>query len=113
MKTKLMIVACLVMLVCMQALAFAGSAEGSIKSVDAKLNKLELSSSAGTSSWIAYNAETKWPSGVTNPETLVGRQVKITSDDTTQAATSVEEIKQAVAAASEQTQADTGAKAAM
>ena len=84
-------------LVAFQSASMAAIVEGSITSVDAAAKKLEINAASGAS-WIAFSATTKWPAGVTDPANLVGKKVKITTDDATSQATSVEEVAAAAAA---------------
>ncbi len=99
MKKMMMILAGLmVSLVALSGVSMAAIVEGSVKSVDAAAKKLEISSEAGAS-WVAFSAATKWPAGVTDPANLVGKNVKVTTDDATSEATSVEEVAAAAAAA--------------
>ncbi len=86
-----------VALVALQGVALAATVEGTVKSVDATAMKLEVSSGDEVSS-VTYNAETKWPEGVTDPSTLVDKEVTISTDDVTGVATSVEEATEEVAA---------------
>ena len=80
----------LVVFVAFQAAAFAGTVEGTVKSVDSAAMKLEVTTDAGSSS-VSYSATTTWPEGVTDPASLVDKKVTITTDDTSGAATSVAE----------------------
>ena len=81
----------LVVFVAFQAAAFAGTVEGTVASVDAAASTLEVTTDAGSSS-VAYSAATTWPAGVTDPASLVGKKVTVTTDDVSGAATSVEEV---------------------
>ena len=81
-----------------QGVAFAGVIEGMLKSVDTTMKKLEITTNAG-SSRVAYTATTIWPTGVTDPASLVGRKVKVTTDDTTMNAISVKKVAPAAAKA--------------
>ena len=89
----------IVALVALQGVALAGTVEGTVKSVDATAMKLEVSTGDTETSWATYNADTKWPEGVTDPSTLVDKKVKITTDETTSVATSVEEVMEEAAPA--------------
>jgi hypothetical protein len=81
----------LVAFVAFQAAAFAGTVEGTVVSVDAAGFALALTTDAGPSS-VSYSDTTTWPEGVTDPASLVDKQVKIATDDVTGAAVSVEEV---------------------
>jgi len=81
----------LVVFAAFQAAAFAGTVEGTVASVDSVASTLEVTTEAGSSS-VAYSATTTWPAEVTDPASLVGKSVKVTTDDATGAATSVEEV---------------------
>ena len=92
MKKVQMILAILVVaFVAFQGAALAGSVSGTVKSVDAAGKKLELSAADGMASSVSYSDTTKWPAGVTDPATLVGKKVTVATDDVTSTATSVEE----------------------
>lgn len=78
--------------VALQASAFAAEKQGTVKSVTAAENKLELTTEAGDEA-VMYSAETTWDEGVTDPSTLVGKTVKVMSNDETQAVESVLEVK--------------------
>ena len=43
----------------------------------------------GTSSSVSYADTTTWHAGVTDPSSLVGKEVSVTTDDATSKATSV------------------------
>ncbi|OGW80072.1 MAG: hypothetical protein A3G33_03985 [Omnitrophica bacterium RIFCSPLOWO2_12_FULL_44_17] len=85
--TLLLIVA----LVILQGAAFAETLKGTVKAVDAVKKEMEIISLMGPST-IAYEDATTWPADVTDPATLVGRRVSVTTDDTTKKATSVEVV---------------------
>lgn len=72
---------------------YAGSIEGVVKNVDAAAKKLEISHTPGSTTVIGYQDSTKWPAGVTNPLTLLGKQIKVQTDENNTTATSVEEVK--------------------
>ncbi len=74
-----------------QSTALADTIRGTVKSVDTSGKKLEIDSEKGFS-WVAYASSTKWPAGVTDPSTLVGKKVNINKDDLLENARSVEEI---------------------
>ena len=80
----------LVVFAAFQAAAFAGTVEGTVKSVDSAASTLEVTTETGSSS-VAYSAATTWPEGVTDPASLVDKKVTVTTDDATGAATSVAE----------------------
>ena len=63
-----------------QAAAFAGTVSGTVKSVDAEAKKLEVETAEG-SSWVAYGDTTQWPAEVTDPSSLVGKNVDVTTDE--------------------------------
>ncbi|MBI3306188.1 MAG: hypothetical protein HYZ84_00070 [Candidatus Omnitrophica bacterium] len=90
-KMSIVLAGLMMALVAFQSASMAAIVEGSVKSVDAVAKKLEINSEAGAASWVAFSATTQWPAGVTDPANLVGKQVKITTDDATSQATSVEE----------------------
>ena len=91
MKKVSMFLAVLMMaFVAFQGISMAAVVEGVVKSADAAAKKLEIASDAGAS-WVAFSAATKWPAGVTDPANLVGKKVKITTNDATSEATAVEE----------------------
>ena len=69
-------------------MAFAAMTEGTIASVDAAGKTLEIKTAEGSSS-VMFGDATTWPEGVTDPSTLVGKSVKVETDDTTKEATSV------------------------
>lgn len=99
MKKVQMILAILAVAVfAFQAAAFAGSVEGAVKSVDPIAKKLEISAASG-SEWVSFAATTTWPSGVTDPLSLVGKQVIVTTDAASGSATSVEVAEAAAPAA--------------
>ena len=76
----------------LQFSAIAAEVEGTVKSVTAAETKLELTTEAGDQV-VTFSADTKWDEGVTDPATLVGKKVKVTSNDETKAVESVLEIK--------------------
>lgn len=80
----------LLVLAAFQASAWAGAVQGTVASVDAAAQTLSISTVEGDSS-VAYTAATTWPEGVTDPATLVGKSVEVTTDDATGAATAVAE----------------------
>lgn len=80
----------LVVFVAFQAAAFAGTVAGTVASVDTTMKALNITTDAGSSS-ISYTDTTAWPEGVTDPASLVGKDVTVTTDDVTGAAVSVEE----------------------
>ena len=87
-KGALLLAIALVALVAFQGALLAGTVEGTVKSVDVVGKKLEVTTATGTSS-VAYTGTTTWPADVTDPSTLAGKTVKISTDDTTSEATSV------------------------
>ena len=72
--------------------SFAGSVEGTVKSVNAAKKSIEISKTEG-SSMVMYTDATKWPAGTTDPASLVGSHVKVSTDDATEMAISVEKMK--------------------
>ena len=76
--------------VAFQGAALAGTVEGTVNSVDIATKSMAVSSDAGSSS-VTYADTTAWPAGVTDPASLVGKKVKVTTDDVSGQATSVEE----------------------
>lgn len=96
---KKIMVLLLVAFVAFQGAIFAANAvEGTLKSVDTAAKKLEVTTVEGDSS-VAYGDETKWPEGVTDPSTLIGKQIKVSTDEATSAAAQVEEVAAAAEAA--------------
>jgi hypothetical protein len=81
----------LVVFVAFQAAAFAGTVQGTVASVDSAASTLEVTTEAGSSS-VTYSVTTAWPAGVTDPASLVGTEVIVTTDDVTGEATSVEGV---------------------
>lgn len=69
----------------------AGTVEGTVGSVDAAKKTIEVKT-AGGSSVVTYTDATKWPAGTTDPATLAASEVKVTTDDATAAAVSVETV---------------------
>lgn len=63
------------------AAAFAGTVSGTVKSVDVDGRKLEVETAEG-SSWVTYGDATQWPTGVTDPSTLIDKNVEVTTDET-------------------------------
>ena len=95
-----------------QTAALAATVQGTVKSVDTTAMKLEIKGSMDESSSVEYDATTKWPVGVTDPSTLVGKNVSINTDDATKKATAVEEAKAEAAKAEAAAKAPSAAKAA-
>ena len=77
--------------------AEASAVQGTVKSVDTAAKKIEVTTATGDSS-VAYGDETKWPEGVTDPASLIGKEVKVSTDEATSAAKEVEEVKAEAAA---------------
>ena len=75
-----------------QGAALAGTVAGTVNSVDSAMKKLEISAADGTSSSVSYGDTTTWPAGVTDPSTLVGKKVSVTTDDATGSASLVSEV---------------------
>lgn len=88
MKKMAMVLVVLAAFAAFQGVAFAGTVSGTVKSVDATAKTLEVTTATGTSS-VSYGDATTWPAGVTDPSTLVGKEVSVTTDDATSKATSV------------------------
>jgi hypothetical protein len=88
---KVLVLAALVA-VALQASAFAAEVQGTVKSVVAAESKLELTTETGDQA-VVFTAATKWDDGVTDPSTLVGKTVKVVSNDETKAVESVNEVK--------------------
>jgi hypothetical protein len=84
MKKILMILVAAVAL--FQTAAFAAIVEGAVKSVDAEAKKIQIGDN-----WITYGDTTTWPAGITDPSSLVGKNVTVNTDDATSQATSVAE----------------------
>ena len=80
----------LVVFVAFQAAAFAGTIGGTVASVDTAAKTLALTTDSGSSS-VSFTDTTIWPEGVTDPASLVGKDVTVTTDDVTGAAVSIEE----------------------
>ena len=72
-----------------RGVVFADTVEGKVRTVDIGWKRIEISSVTDTK-WVGYTEKTKWPDGVTEPSILIGRDVKITLDDLTNKAASVE-----------------------
>ena len=72
--------------VAFQGAAFAAVVEGAVKSVDAEAKKIQIGEN-----WITYGDATSWPAGITDPSSLVGKNVTVNTDDATSQATSVAE----------------------
>ena len=81
MKKTFFAVIVLALVASLTGAAFAESLEGTVKAVDSAQGKLEIVTEAG-SSWVAYNAATQWPEGVTNPDSLIGEKVSVATDST-------------------------------
>ena len=81
----------LVLFTTLQSAVFAEMVQGMLKSVDSGSKKLEIDAENGISK-IAYTDSTKWPAGVNDPSTLVGKKVTVNNDDLLEQALSVEEI---------------------
>ncbi len=81
----------LVVFAAFQAAAFAGTVAGTVASVDLAAQTLALTTDSGSSS-VSFSDTTIWPEGITDPASLVGKNVTVTTDDATGAAVSVEEI---------------------
>ena len=77
-----------------QGAAFAGTVEGTVKSVDSMAKTAVVTTEAGDSN-VTFNADTEWPEGVTDPGTLVGKKVSVETDDATSVATSFTESEAA------------------
>lgn len=77
--------------VALQASAFAAVVQGTVKSVVVAENKLELTTENGDQN-VLYTEATMWDEGVTDPSTLVGKMVAVTSNDETQAVEMVHEV---------------------
>ena len=87
---KLVLATLLVACVAFQGRALAGTIEGTVSSVDATASSLAVSTAEGDSN-VSYSDTTTWPEGVADPAALVGKAVKVTTDDVTGEATAVEE----------------------
>jgi len=82
----------LVVFAAFQAVTFAGTVSGTVASVDSAAKTLNVNTDAGSSS-VSYTDTTTWPEGVTDPASLVGEEVTITTDDAIGSATSVAEAR--------------------
>jgi hypothetical protein len=81
MKTMRILMAVLAAVVLLGAnVALAASISGTVVAVDGSMSELQVSTDQGTS-YIAFSAETAWPEGVTDPASLAGKSVSITTDD--------------------------------
>lgn len=69
--------------------ALAADVVGTVDSVDDAGKTLEIATDEGSSS-ISYDSTTKWPEGVTDPNLLAFKKVKVLTDDSDKAI-SVEE----------------------
>lgn len=68
-----------------QGAAIAGMVGGAVQSVDPTTKSIVVGETS-----VTYSDTTTWPEGVTDPESLVGENVTVTTDDATSEATSVE-----------------------
>ena len=89
-KVQFVLAVLLVACVAFQGAVLAGMVEGTVSSVDATAKSLLVATAAGDSS-VTYSDMTTWPEGVTDPASLVGKTVKVSTDDATGEATAVEE----------------------
>lgn len=80
MKKILMIV--LALFIAFQGAVLAAEIVGTVESVDQVANTLVIASAEGTSA-VSYDAATQWPEGITDPNLLVDKDVKVTTDDAT------------------------------
>ena len=76
--------------VAFQGALLAGVVEGTVASVDTAAKSISVTLADGSSSDVSYSDTTTWPADVTDPATLAGKSVTITTDDATGAAVSVE-----------------------
>ncbi len=66
----------------LQGAAFAGNVQGTLLDVDPVAKTLSVSAPEG-SSVVSYSDATIWPAGITDPESLIGQDVTVGTDDTT------------------------------
>lgn len=76
----------------LQATAFAAVVQGTVKEVKAEEKALVLTTETEEKT-VTYSEATMWDEGVTDPATLVGKPVAVTSNDETGAVEMVHEIK--------------------
>ena len=82
MKKMLAILAIVVL--AMQGAAWAEMVQGKVEAVSAVTKKIKIETDKGLSS-VGFTAETKWPEGVTNPASLVGKKISIETNESGEA----------------------------
>ena len=85
----------LTLFVAFQGAILAAEVVGTVDSVVTIASTVAIKAVDGTSSSVSYDALTTWPVGVTDPTTLVGKKVKVTTDDVTSKAVTVSEVVEA------------------
>ena len=89
MKKQLIVLTLVALCFAFQGIAWAGSVEGTLNSVDSTNQTLAVQSAEGVQE-VGYGDTTVWPADVTDPASLVGKTVTISTDDATGGAVSVQ-----------------------
>ncbi len=75
----------------LQTSVYAENIQGTLKSVDTSQKKMEIDTEKGMK-FIAYTSKTRWPSGITDPSEMAGKNVAVEEDDLLEEARSVAEV---------------------